>query len=53
MKNCEPVREEEIIKKTLSISKLSHDSIPFVSGPELAIDKIPAPKGEKEKKLFI
>lgn len=47
MKNCEPMREEEIIKKTLSNSKLSHDSIPLVSGPELAIDKIPAPKGEK------
>ena len=49
MKNCEPMREEEIIKKTLSNSKLSHDSIPLVSGPELAIDKIPAPKGEKNK----
>jgi hypothetical protein len=35
------------IKKTLSHSKnVSHDSIPLVSGPELAIDKIPAPKGE-------
>ena len=48
MKNCEPVREEEIIKKSLSNSKqLSYDFIPLVSGPELAIDKIPAPKGEK------
>jgi hypothetical protein len=47
MKNCEPVKEVEIIKKTLSNSKLSHDCIPLVSGPELAIDKIPAPKGEK------
>ena len=44
LRTCERRRD---IKKTLSNNKLLHDSIPLVSGPELAIDKIPAPKGEK------
>ena len=44
LRTCERRRD---IKKTLSNSKFSHDFIPLVSGPELAIDKIPAPKGEK------
>ena len=49
LRTCERRRD---IKKTVSNSnfskQLSHDSIPLVSGPELAIDKIPAPKGEKK-----
>ena len=46
LRTCERRRD---IKKTASnfSKQLSHDSIPLVSGPELAIDKIPAPKGEK------
>ena len=44
LRTCESRRD---IKKSISNSKqLSYDFIPLVSGPELAIDKIPAPKGE-------